>query len=296
MPKETKNINARYEPGLSFSQYRQIGMHENDKGVLVVNATTLKKRTAVEMKAVIDGGEEKYSRALVLGDIVHRAVLEPKGFEDDENNSWVLCPTKGLDTVKARGLRELYPEKIVVTQELVDTAKMIRDQVLKNDRCREILESCENRELTGICPDPDLGLVRKIRIDATTGTGDPEQSKMWAPFLVDLKTCRAQSFHLDHWSREAARLGYHVQFGFYWETDALITGRGKRDHFYVILAMNEPPFLTRLVEIDRTSLEAGVEIAKDRMGRLADAWVNNEFFGYEHETEIPLVNIVPARR
>jgi hypothetical protein len=266
-----KQKNARYEPGLSFADYRALGNSEGE--IFTVNASLLKEPTPLHAKFSLTNNKE--SDALSLGDVVHRAILEPDTFEEDFDKYYIISPTASLNTKACKDLRILYPDKTIIGKDHPDKVRYIRDAVMRNHLCTQILKDCTDRELTGITPDPDAAIVRKIRVDAR-----PPISA--GSFLADLKTARdimPARFYYDF-----RRYGYHIQSAFYLDTDALITGEGVRNEFFIIAVTNEPPYYARVFTVPPEIIEEGRIIYTRRLAALVQAVAANYFPAFDHQS------------
>lgn len=93
-------------------------------------------------------------------------------------------------------------------------------------------------------------------------------------YLCDYKT--TANANPTKFGRHAYNLGYHRRAAWYLDGYAAITGRTP-DHYWFINQEMEPPYLTSVVELDMTALEAG-RMENERAARLfakcldADHW------------------------
>lgn len=271
------NPNAYYEPGLSFRRYREIGKNQP---ILTVNATILKEPTPLHSKHAMED-DDGSSEALSVGDALHKAVLEPDAFDNHFEDFYMWSPTKGLDTKAAIEARAMNPDKILLTPELKDKVQWMRDSVYRHPDARKLLETCTLRELSGVAPDKDLGIARKIRVDACEGDGTP--GAPWTDYLVDIKTTR--KIHTPGY--DIKQFNYDIQAAFYIDTDAIITGR-KRSQFFFIFVSSVKPYCTRVKPLLPEQLDKGREIYMHRIAALAQAALENQWFAYEHEGIVPL--------
>lgn len=268
------NSATAYQPGLSFRRYRDIG---RDLPILTVNASLLKQPTPLHAKYSMES-DDGASEALSVGDALHKAILEPEAFDLSFDNFYMFSPTKGLDTKKAREARIMNPDKILLNEEHIDKIKHMRDAIYRHDLARHLLEKCDRRELSGVAPDKDLGVVRKIRVDACQGIGIAGEE--WSPYLVDIKTTRnILDFH-----RDIRNFHYDIQAAFYLDTDAMITGK-MRSSFIFIAVSNTPPYCARVYGLVPEQIEKARTIYKRRLAALADAFIHQKWEAFEHETE-----------
>lgn len=266
---------SAYEPGLSFRRYREIGQ---DLPILTVNASLLKEPTPLHSKYAMEG-KDGTSDALSLGDAVHKAILEPDAFEQNFDDFYLLwTDTKGLDTKKAVEARILHPDKILLNQEMVDQVRYMRDAVHRHKLAAWLLSQCKERELSGVAPDKDLGIVRKIRVDACNGIGIPGES--WSDYLVDLKSTR----NVPDFGREIRKFEYDLQAAYYLDADGMITGKPRQGFLFIAVA-NTPPYCARVYTLLPDALEKARIIYKRRLAALAVAYLERSWDAYENESE-----------
>jgi len=267
-------MTPQYEPHLSFRRYREIG---KDLPILTVNASLLKKPTPLHAKYAMDE-DDGASEALSIGDALHKAVLEPHAFDNHFDDFYMFSPTKGLDTKAACEARLMNPDKILLNEDMVEKIKRMRDAVYRHKLASHLLEKCEQRELSGVAPDKDLGIVRKIRIDACQGIGTPGEE--WSPYLIDIKTTRnIVDFH-----RDIRQFAYDIQAAFYLDTDAMITGK-PRQSFIFIAVSNTPPYCARVYGLVPEQIEKARVIYGRRLTALATAFLEQSWEAYENEGE-----------
>lgn len=265
---------AIYQPGLSFRRYREIG---SGSPILTVNATLLKEPTPLHAKFAMENNKPD-SEALCLGDAVHKAILEPDAFENHFEDFYMLCTTSGLDTKKARDQRILYPDKILLSQEMIDQIRWMRDAVYRHRLAANLLSQCSHRELSGVAPDPEFSIVRKIRIDACRGLG--QAGEQWSPFMLDLKTTR----NIAEFRREIFKHHYDIQAAYYQDTDAMITGR-PRETFLFIAVSNTAPYCARVHGLLPDQIAKARDTYRNRLAALVTAAANNQWEAWDHESE-----------
>ena len=276
-------MTSEYQPGLSFRRYAAIG---RDTGILIVNASILKEPTPAHARWAMDN--DKHGDALSLGDALHKAVLEPEAFDRNFDDYYLMSPTKGLDTKAAIEARAVNPDHILVNEEIVEKVKWMRDAVYRHRQLASLLERCNHRELSGVCPDPDLGVVRKIRVDACEGM--PSEG-FYGPFLLDIKTTR----NIDpfNFRRDVVRLGYDVQAAFYLDTDAIISGAARTSFLFGAVS-NVPPYVARIYGVESQQLDRARETYKHRLAAIAQAAADNQWCAWEHEGEpSPIILMQP---
>jgi hypothetical protein len=172
----------------------------------------------------------------------------------------------------------MNPDKILLNEEHIEKIKRMREAVYRHKLASHLLSKCDQRELSGVAPDKDLGIVRKIRVDACQGIGNPGEE--WSPYLVDIKTTRnIMDFH-----REVKKFYYDIQSAFYLDTDAMITGK-PRTSFIFIAVSNTPPYCARVYGLIPEQIDKARDIYKRRLAALATAYLERSWDAWEHEME-----------
>jgi hypothetical protein len=267
-------MTPRYEPHLSFRRYREIG---KDQPILTVNASLLKQPTPLHAKYAMDD-DDKASEALSVGDALHKAVLEPEAFDNHFDDFYMYSPTKGLDTKAACEARAMNPDKILLNEDMVEKIKRMREAIYRHKLANHLLQICNQRELSGVAADADLGICRKVRIDACQGVGNPGEE--WSPYLVDIKTTR----NIIDFHRDIRNFNYDIQAAFYLDTDAMITGK-PRGTFIFIAVSNTPPYCARVYGLVPEQIEKARDIYKRRLAALATAFLEKSWDAWDHEME-----------
>lgn len=276
-----------YQPGLSYKQYNAIG---EESEILTLRASTLKPVTEIgggwtPLHARHREQSEKQSDALSLGDALHKATLEPMAFDRDFDQHYVLfTETIGTATKAANECRLLHPEQILVTPGMLEQVKRMRQALFDHREIARLLEDCPCKELSGVAADPDMGVARKVRIDACGGVGN--EGEAWTPYLLDIKTTRSiGSFHF-----EIRKFGYDIQSAFYIDTDALITKRRREAMMFAVVS-NVPPYCARLYGISDEQLGtpdmplSARATYLDRMTAYVQAHMDRQWCAWEHEEE-----------
>tara|TARA_Y100001963_G_scaffold154483_2_gene243379 strand:- start:7247 stop:8179 length:933 start_codon:yes stop_codon:yes gene_type:complete len=292
----TEIINLKggaYQPGLSFREYRFLE-RTLDTTLPVVNCSTLKAETTIDMHALVHPNPEEEEkkegkRPFVLGDALHKAVLEPD-YLDREDDFFVRCPTSGLDTKSAIETRKANPGKIVIDKDgkVLAEARAMRDAIYRDEKAmywinQARVESTPYTELTGVCADPEGEFIRKIRVDLCPGLR-PEENP--GNFLLDLKTVDSSKFMPRRFWTQCRDFGYYTQGAYYLDTDSIIrTGSmdNPREHFIIIAVEKTAPYKVIVYKLKQERIDEGRSTYQLRMAMLAHALRNNEWEGLEYE-------------
>jgi len=285
-------VKSAYVPGLSFDTYA---------GSSGLNASILKQPTAADMRHELLRVEEKLSYAFSLGEAVHKAVLEPDLFDGDGVMEYFqYSPTKGLDTIKAREALAADPGRPLVTPEILDKARFLRDAIYCHRFAAKLLRGKSQRELSGFAWDEEHGLVRKIRVDFLPAGP--------ANYMLDIKTMQ----QVDNKAGVLSiirKFGYALQAAWYLDTHKLITGES-RELFYIVAAsgpmgnndgVQDEPYKCRVFEINGAIpadnlVYEGREKYEDKVGVFLDAAHNGSWGAYEHEEPILLTSNITWKK
>lgn len=218
----------------------------------------------------------KESKALMLGTAAHTAVLEPERFAQqfavwgERTDGGNLRPRRGKDwDAFAAG----HADKTIITADEHALATSIAKAVHSTPAAMRYLES----------GDPEVtmqweqgGMICRGRVDWLT-TVDNE------PHVVGLKTardCRHFKF-----GAAAAALGYHLQWGFYFDGYRLLKKREPR--MIEIVVESEPPHAVAVYFIPSDIIDQGRDEYQALMLRLAECESTGHFPGPQ-EIEEPL--------
>jgi len=246
LPKFFERRPHRITYGKPFDDYTEIA---------AANASILKQPTPAHMWHSLAEDDAEESAALLLGRLVHTAVLEPNEFD---SRTIILPadapkkPTKAQRAAKKpkpETLRQIewwdeFTEKAkgrdIITEEKRDQIEQMRDAVFNHHKARELITCPGHNEATIETWNDEMQVMQKARYDKLPGAG--------ASFLVDLKcTCR----ELNDFAilSEVRTRGYHLQARYY--LDVLnLSSNDLRRQFFFIFVRNEPPYLARLYELN----------------------------------------------
>jgi len=215
----------------------------------------------------------KETPAMMIGSMVHKAILEPDDFDD----CYVVAPEINKRTKAGKEewaeFQAANAERIVITQGQRDHAMGMQDAVQAHQMASELLSEGK-AEQSCFWNDGRTGEACKARIDWMR----PDN------VIVDLKTANsAQPFTF---SRSCHDFKYHVQ-------DAWYTRGAKADDFYFIVVEKEAPYV---VEVYRSTDEAKalglvqVDAALDKL-RMCKGF--NEWGGYNDSDEVNIIDLPP---
>lgn len=233
-----------------------------------VSITRLKelRRSPLHFRYLLDHPKE--SAPMVLGRGAHCAVLEQERFAADfavwdrRTSSGNMAPRNGKHWI---GFREANTGREILTADQYVEVTAIQAAVRSNPDAMSLLSSGDP-EVT--MQWPDGGVQCKGRLDWLT-------KYEGAPALVGLKSardCRPFQF-----GRQAANLGYHLQWAFYLDGYKAITGETAR--VFEIAVEPAAPHATVVYEIPGEVLLQGATEYLELLETLAECRRKNEWPG-----------------
>lgn len=217
------------------------GYHNRDEAEYhafpAISAGLLKEVTQADMlhNRTAPPTESDEKEALVLGTLIHAAVLEPWKFHANHYKDYfAICPTDGLKTKAAIEAREADPTRLLVTKKLLGQAWAIRKYGIEtNPSAVEALKSPSGmKEATLIGWDPGFGCARKIRVDYL-----PMDGKKFGDYMLDVKSTRKPILSFPY---EAQSMGYYLAAAWYLDTHELLTGHRMKRYRWLVVTKEEP--------------------------------------------------------
>lgn len=209
-----------------------------------------------------DREPEEKTEALVLGDAIHTAVLEP----DLVNEHIIVIPGAAPKRPSKAQLNAKKPSpettdaiaywddfnrraqnKVVLNQDQFDMVRRMRDRVHAHPVVGPLLRG-GRAEQSYYAIDPDTGALIKCRCDYLLADN----------FMVDFKTTEDAS--PEAFGRSAGKYRYDVQAGWYPEVYGLATGKAV-EHFVFVAVEKEYPHATGCYYVEEeTTLDDGVTV------------------------------------
>lgn len=250
-----------------------------------VSITRLKEMGRSPMHYLHRLTNPKESKPLTLGTAAHTAVLEPERFEtqfavwDERTESGNLRPRRSKDF---DAFRDAHAGQTIITGYEHRLALAIAASVRSNADAMHYLATGE--------PEVTMqwemgGQVCRGRVDWFTRVCPPLQPGGALPHLVGLKTsrdCRHFAF-----GSQAAKLGYPLQWGFYYDGYKWI--RESEARVVEIVVEPESPHAVAVYEIPQDIIDEGRDKYQNLMLRLAECESTGHFPGpQEHEEKLSL--------
>jgi hypothetical protein len=270
----------RYIPDMRFDLY-----HDSPG----LNGSTFLKQNPMHMKfEAMRPREPDYG--LSLGEIVHMAILEPDFFDTDGTveERFTFSPTKTLDSKAALGAFAADPHKPLVTPDMVEKAKRMKEAVYKNDLAKQLLSVKADRELSGFAWDEEQQVLLKTRVDFRPKKGN---------YLLDLKTTGSVEEAI-FWS-EVKKWQYHAKAAMYLDVDSIISKELPKELF-LLVAISGPkgpsqsptdaPYDVQVFDIAAAEpvefnlVEEGHAIYRNRLAMFCNAARTNHWEGHWHQS------------
>lgn len=228
-----------------------------------VNSSSLKAilRSGFSFKSTfIDGQKKEPTPAMNFGTLAHMAILEGQKFRE----KYVVMPvfegytqkgelTTSLNCKDVKDKRDAwltemeFEGRVIVTQEELDKLMRMIDSFMANSDAVKLLSEGVT-EISGYYPDPETGIVCRIRPDFLSFNLNAQ---------VDVKT--VASCDIDWFRRkrvEDDEFMYPFQMSMY-EEGASIISKKKIDHAVWVLIENEPPHECVVVPMEEVYREIG---------------------------------------
>lgn len=218
----------------------------------------------------------KQSDAMMLGEIVHMGILEPKRFKE---KLYVWEKPIERSTAADKKAREeehriaQLAGNVVVEKALFNTAIRVIHAVQSHPRASSLLSGAQT-ELSFTWNDPKFGIPCKSRLDALQVSGP------LSGVIADLKTTSDAS--PEGFSRSAASYLYHAQAAMYWLAHEVCLNKSPQA-FCWIAAETEPPFGVAVYVIEQPALLCGMAHVNEAMRRYAAALKSGKWSQYPED-------------
>lgn len=210
---------------------------------------------------------EKPTPALLFGQVVHKLLLEPDGFEGE----FAVLPDIDRRTKAGKDEYNAFLDandgKGVVTLEMFQTAQSMAQKALQEPFVAKLLKG--EHEKPYFWTDEVTQENCKCRVDCITDIGGK-------PYIIDYKTCTDASN--DSFMRDAIRFGYHVQSAMY--SDGVEHNIGIKPTFVFIAQEKTAPYAVNIFQADEAFVEYGRDTFRELMGIYHFCQQNDLWYGY----------------
>lgn len=211
----------------------------------------------------------KQTTALRLGTAAHVAVLEPERFDRQfaiwsrrSKKTGKLCPRSGKFY---NGFTAANPGRDIITMDDAEEAMAIQAAVRGEPEAMVFLE----------IGDPEVTLQWTIRGRHCKGRADWLTTVDGQPWVVGLKTARDPRHFV--FGNQAARLGYHLQWAYYFDGYNFITDRIAG--MVEIVVESSPPYDVVVYEIPDDIIQQGRDEYMVLLEQLAECEASDTWHG-----------------
>lgn len=214
----------------------------------------------------------KETRPMFKGTAAHIAILEPERFAQEYAiYKGKRRAGKAWDEFEAQAVAD---GKKVIKESELDEAIAMRDAVREDALASSYLIGGKH-EVTIVWEDSETGLLCKGRLDFHRKQGN---------VAVDVKTTRDA---IPHWfSRDVARLQYHVQAAMYFDAIETLTKQPAR--FVTIAIESAPPYDVVTYDLPEPVIEAGRDEYRRLMRLLVECQQEDRWPGIGNGLELAM--------
>lgn len=215
--------------------------------------------------------EPKESQAYVIGNLVHKLLLEP----EEASMMYHMMPevdrrTKAGKEAWANAI-QMLGDKQAVTEADFSKASKMSESVLSNLMITNVLRPIHGVQVEKSIYWKDLptGLLLKCRPDAFKGS-----------LVIEIKTCDDASPRAFQMS--AMKYGYYLQAALIYE--GLLSIGIKMEHFLFVCVEKSPPYATALYRLDEDALQYGLDLLCKLKGEFKKCQDKSEWNDYGMQT------------
>ena len=210
---------------------------------------------------------EKPTPALLFGQVVHKLLLEPDGFESE----FAVLPEIDRRTKAGREEYDAFLDandgKGIVTLEMFQMAWEMAEKAKQEPFVVKLLKG--EHEKPYFWTDEVTQEDCKCRVDCITYIGSK-------PYVIDYKTCADASN--DAFMRDAIKYGYHVQAAMY--SDGVERNIGTKPTFVFIAQEKNPPYAVNIFQVDEAFVQYGTDVYRELMGVYHECKTTGVWWGY----------------
>lgn len=211
---------------------------------------------------------EEPTPALLFGQVVHKLLLEPHGFDHE----FAVMPvvdrrTKAGKEAFAEWAAGLMPGQQAVDAETYQKAAEMVEKALDNEYVVKLLAG--DRECPFFWTDDLTGEPCKARLDCLTEIGD----KL---VIVDYKS--AADARTDAFMHAAVKHGYDLQAAMY--SEAVKQNTGVEPVFVFIAQEKTPPYAINIMQADDIFVRRGKDLFRELIGVYHECKKTDNWYGY----------------
>lgn len=210
---------------------------------------------------------EKPTPALLFGQVVHKLLLEPDGFETE----FAVLPEVDRRTKAGKDEYNAFLDandgKGIVTLEMFQTAWEMAEKAKQEPFVAKLLKG--EREKPFFWTDEDTGVECKCRVDCLSEIGE-------SLVIVDYKSCTDASN--DGFMRDAIKYGYTLQAAMY--SEGVERNTGRKPLFVFIAQEKTEPYSINIFQSDEAFMQYGRDIMREYLGIYKYCTETGNFYGF----------------
>lgn len=204
----------------------------------------------------------KTSRAMVLGQAIHCAVLEPELYEKQYmklKDIKVRTATEYKQAIKVHG------DDFVLVAPEADYIEGMKQSINNNIDARLLLDKKRLNEIAVFATDPETGTLVKCKFDT-----------LLTDSLIGIDLKKTQDASMRQFEKSIASYRYHVQDAFY--SDVFLWATGQELLSFSFLAVEERmPHFSKLYECDSAAKQYGRKLYRQNLNTYAECLKNNDW-------------------
>ena len=205
--------------------------------------------------------------ALVFGQALHKAVLEPDSFSTE----FAVAPQIDRRTKAGKAEYEEFcaesAGKTILTADIMQTVQEMTAKINNHDFSRLLLSG--EHEVPYFWTDELTGEPCKCRADCVTEING-------IVYIIDLKTC--ETAETTEFMKKSVDYGYHVQTAMY--TDGVQANINKKCEFVFIAIEKKPPYSINIMQTSPIFSQYGYDEYRHLLGIYHECKTTDNWYGY----------------
>lgn len=210
---------------------------------------------------------EEPTPALLLGQVLHKLVLQPESFSDE----FAVAPVVDRRTKDGRAAYEAFVQasdgKTVISADLLEQAKGMVESLKAEPLVNSLLQG--EAEKPFFWADELTGEACKVRVDMLN-------TNLQQPVIVDIKTTTDAS--VEGFTRSAIKYGYDLQAGMY--SEGVERCIGQKPLFVFVVVEKQPPYSVNIFQADDLLVQRGKDLFRELLGIYHDCKQSGNWYGY----------------
>jgi hypothetical protein len=267
-------MSAPTEPGL-YAGVPDAVYHGDPNSISSSQIRDLGQMTPYEWKYRRDNKIRKVSEDMEFGTVVHVLALEP----DLADEKLIEVPAKNWNKPADQAIRKKARDegKVALLSARMESARWAARSVRDDPDVGHMIRQ-GRPEISGYCPDPVTGIMRRIRIDClyTAPSGQ----------VIALDIKKAETADPHRFPKSIRTYGYNQQMPWYW--DVLVDLGIDIVAFWFVVVSDTAPHLVTVNQIPEQFVEVGRRRNRRTLDLYAECRATGQWPGHERGVhEIP---------